>query len=354
MASARSSALLGQALYTEAYGGNLAPLEALVRVGYEEAAQAGDLQSQMMMLTSLGDIHLWRGQYASGIEEYSRFREWAFSEAMAGQVIGAQFFLGMLHGNLGQFAMARVVLEEGQRLAESSSERFWMVRIPNTIAWLNYEAFDFAGALELNRAAKEQVHPTGLLEPEANTVINLGLCAMELGELDLARTSFEEAQSLFERDDWMRWRYHQRLQLAWSELHGRLGDIGTAIRHANRCLELTENTSRGKHRVLAYRRLGLLSLQAGRREDARLYLESASEELARTDSVLAAWRIHDAWSQFWQAEGDSAAVADHSRKALRILNTIASNSPDDLQHSILTSETVARLRKIAEGHAQPE
>ena len=261
MASARVSAVLGQAQLAEMYGGNLVLLEALVRRGYEEAVQLGDLATQMLMLTSLGDVHTFNGQYIAGVQEYSRFREWAFAEANAGLALGSQFFLGLLHGNLGQLALARLVLEEGRRLAETGNEHFWLVRFPNTIAWLHYEAFDFARALELNQEGIGLVHPTGMLEPESNTVINLGLCALELGEFDLARRSFEEAGELFSRDDWFRWRYNQRLQLGWSDLHGRLGDIDAAIRYAQECLKLTESTSRGKHRILAFRQLGLLSLR---------------------------------------------------------------------------------------------
>ena len=99
---------------------------------------------------------------------------------------------------------------------------------------------------------RDVARSTGFLEPEANSEINIGLAALELGDPGLARDSFNRAEDIFARDDWYRWRYRQRLELGWAGYYASRSDWDRARDHAEKAAELAINSSRGKHLALAY------------------------------------------------------------------------------------------------------
>jgi hypothetical protein len=343
---ATATAWLGQGALCQAYGGNLAEAETTLRLSLEEARRADVAGAELQALSTLVSLRCFQASYRDALEMHAAVRRLAVACGDGGALLETLFFAGMARANSGNLADAQITLEEAQRLVQANGDRFWLPRILNTMAWLHFEAFDYAHAQELNRVARELAHSTQLLEPEANSAINLGQCALQLGEMDLARDCLADADNIFDRDDFLRWRYRQRLELAWSQYHLLLGNLDAASKHAHECVALAERTSRGKHMVLAYRQLAVIALRAGRTANAKGFLEAAVLELARTDATLAEWRVHDAWSDYWQAVGEPEKARGHADKALNTLTAIAESAPEEMRLSILSSRTITRLKDL--------
>jgi tetratricopeptide (TPR) repeat protein len=67
-------------------------------------------------------------------------------------------------------------------------------------------------ALQLDRDGVRIAREMGDDEAEANSHVNLGRDYWELGEPARAHEHLNEAERIFDRDDWDRWRYKLRLE----------------------------------------------------------------------------------------------------------------------------------------------
>ena len=82
-------------------------------------------------------------------------------------------------------------LREGMQLSEMNHERYWLPRLPNTLAWLHSEMFDIEEALRLNLEGSIIAREMHFPEGDVNSQINLALNYLSLGEPDQgARASF--------------------------------------------------------------------------------------------------------------------------------------------------------------------
>jgi tetratricopeptide (TPR) repeat protein len=308
-----------------------------------EAEHLGDAALLCMPLSEQAGLFCWQGRYREAVETMARARELALQAGDSQYVISSYFFDGMSHANLGNLSDALVSLEEGLRISSANNEQFWRVRFPNTLGWLHQEAFDFSRAAELNRESIESCVSLEMWEPAANSYVNLGTVALALGDPEGAKHALEEAEAIVSRDDWLRWRYQQRLQLGWAEYYLDRGDCAKAHEYAERCVSVASQSSGGKHLVLAYRQLGSIALALESFDEAESWLGTASAELERTDALLAAWRLHVTWAELGRKTGTKARARSHEQKAAEILQLMASQAPDDLRRSILQSETLIRL-----------
>jgi tetratricopeptide (TPR) repeat protein len=221
--------------------------------------------------------------------------------------------------------------------------------MPNCLGWLYLEAFDYENAISLTVESRDLARRIGLLEPEANAEINLGIASLEIGNLDAAADSFRRTEDIFARDNWMRWRYQQRLELGWSEYHRRRGDLDAARQHATKCVELAQGTSGGKHLVLARAQLAKIALDRGEIEQAEPMLRAADDELQDITGALAAWRVHDTWGRFHRDAGQEEMALKHERQALEVLSAMAGAAPREMRESLRRSEVFQRLERSVRG-----
>ena len=282
-----------------------------------------------------------QGNYSQTVDAYAELRD-AMIEARDGMLLlNGLLFGGMTHGNLGQFADALSAFEEGLRLAEQNGERFWIGRYPNSIAWLYFESFDFARAIDLGLMALEKAKESGCSEPVAHSEINLGLALMEAGDLERCREELQRADQL---EGLLEWRWRQRLEAAWSEYWLQAGDETRAKHHAENCRKRAVDTSGGKYLVLSLRQLARIALKEGNPEEARSILGAASDALRDENARLIAWRLHHTWAEYHRAIGDKEAAERSMNAVDGILLEIERAAPDDMASSIRNYRGTLRSR----------
>jgi hypothetical protein len=88
-------------------------------------------------------------------------------------IVGAHFFQGMALGNEGRLGDALESLAEARRLAELNQEKYWLPRLPNTVAWLYRELGDPEKSHLLNLENVELAQEFKMQEGEANAHVNL-------------------------------------------------------------------------------------------------------------------------------------------------------------------------------------
>jgi tetratricopeptide (TPR) repeat protein len=255
------------------------------------------------------------------------------------------FNTGLSQANHGDLDDAIRTLEHGRRLSEKNNDLFWLGRYPNCVAWVYHEAFDFPVALEKNTEAAVIARQTGFLEGAANSIINVGLARTDLGDLERAREAFLETEEVFKQDDWFKWRYRLRLEMGWSELHLRLGDLAQARAHADACRAQAQKSGARKHLALALRQLARVALKEDRVADAEKHLTAAVEQTRDLQAPLAAWRIYASLGELYQATHRAEQARTSYGTALQLLKFLAERAPDALGRSILESEQVRRLEQ---------
>jgi tetratricopeptide (TPR) repeat protein len=253
------------------------------------------------------------------------------------------FFQGLALANSGHLADGLQTIERGFDLAEKNYDLFWLGRFPNCRGWIHAEAFDHETALELNREAVVISRETGFLEPEANSRINLGIAATQLGEFDLARQSFLDADDLFQRDEWFKWRYRLRLLCAWADLLLKQGDCNGAREKASLGLEAAEQAGVRKYCAQSSLLLGRIALTEDKIADAERYLTAAVDHTKDLQAPVMAWKTYAALGDLHRATHRDDEARDNYGAARQLLLLMAEQSPEPLSKSILASEEARAL-----------
>jgi len=227
-------------------GGTPVPLHVIEGVGYGAA------------------LHGWRLEYEDALPPC----EWALAKA---RERGSNFHIvclllirGLGLGNFGRLSDSLADLREGMRLSEINHERYWLPRLPNTLAWLHSEMFDVEEALRLNREGSVIAREMNFPEGDVNSQINLALNYLCLNEPNSAREHLAAAETLLAQDEWFRWVYTIRFQAAYAEYWLMKGDPAEAARYATASLNLAGVTRRRKHIAWASKLLGDLAAMEGR------------------------------------------------------------------------------------------
>ena len=126
-------------------------------------------------------LHGWRLEYQEALPPC----EWALAKARERgsnfHIVCLLFIRGLGLGNFGRLSDALADLREGMQLSEINHERYWLPRLPNTLAWLHSEMFDVEEALRLNREGSLIAREMHFPEGDANSQINLALNYLSLG-----------------------------------------------------------------------------------------------------------------------------------------------------------------------------
>jgi tetratricopeptide (TPR) repeat protein len=188
-------------------------------------------------------------------------------------------------------------------------------------------------ALQLDRDGVRIAREMGDDEAEANSHVNLGRDYLELGEPARGHEHLNEAERIFDRDDWYRWRYKLRLENERARYWIARGDLKHAAAHATAALESGKKTLSRKHWVWAHKLLGDIALLEDRAPDARHEYERALSILQGHACPIIEWRIVLA-----AADAARRLHADSSAGDLRA-------RARSLVHSLEESVTEAPLRE---------
>jgi tetratricopeptide (TPR) repeat protein len=203
---------------------------------------------------------------------------------------------------------------------------------------------DFDGALKHDQHGLEVGREHHVLEAEANSLINLGLDYDHTGHSENTLLSFSEAESIFERDAWFRWRYNIRLQSGTCEHWLAKGDTEKARQFALRALETATSHEAHKYIAVAHKLLGQLAVAEGDVAEADSQFADALEELRAFPAPLVAWKTYAEIGRIKSQVGDSLAAREAFAEATKILNSIAANiDEEELRATFLNSPAVRQV-----------
>jgi tetratricopeptide (TPR) repeat protein len=157
----------------------------------------GTTRSRALAWTS--QFWFFQSDYERVLAQHKRLEAVAIERHDGFSLLICYLFGGLTHVNYGHLAEGVRTLEHGRKTAENNNDLFWLGRFPNCLAWTYHEAFDFPGALA--RKAAEIARQTGFLEGEANSLLNVGLAHVQLGDYDSARQQFEVVEKISKVDE---------------------------------------------------------------------------------------------------------------------------------------------------------
>jgi tetratricopeptide (TPR) repeat protein len=343
-ASAQGHLLLG--LQRSCYG-RLSEADPHLDLAEKHAREAKLGQVLARTLAWRSQLWYYRGDYERVLANFKPIEALGLQTHDAFTIMVSHFHTGLSQANAGNLAEALRVLENGRRLSERNNDLFWLGRYPNCVAWLRHEAFEYEAALQQNAEAAVIARQTGFLEGEANSIINVGLARLELGDLAGAREAFEKTEEVFKQDDWFKWRYRMRLEMGWSELALRKGDPAEARRHAESVHRLATGSQARKHLALALRQLGRIAILEERMSDAERDLLAAAKAVGDLQAPLAAWRVYAGLGALYDATGRRDRARTSYGTARQLLTMLAERAPLTLGPSILASEAFRDLDRRA-------
>ena len=236
-------------------------------------------------------LHGWRLEYEDALPAC----EWALARARergsSFHIVCLLFIRGLGLGNFGRLSDSLADLREGMRLSEMNHERYWLPRLPNTLAWLHSEMFDIEEALRLNDEGSIIAREMNFPEGDVNSRINLALNYLGLGEPDRAHEHLSAAGTLLAEDEWFRWVYTIRFQAARAEYWLVKGNPAKAATCAMASLDLARATRRRKHIAWAHKLLGDVAAMEDRPRDAVAHYEAGLSALQRHPCPSVQWKI---------------------------------------------------------------
>ena len=251
------------------------------------------------------------------------------------------FVRGMALFNQGNLSGGIRDLWEGMHLAEKNRERFWLSRYPNTVGWIYRELQDFETALRLDTEGAQAARENGYAKPEANSLANIALDYMDMGDLTRALDHLDRASQLFEQDVWFRWRYNTRTKAVLARYWLMRGDIPKARESALECLALAEPRKSRKYIAWSHKLLGDIAMAEERLPEAHAAYGSALELLGRYRCPLIEWRVLQALAGTADAVHDSNLAAECRARCRQVIHSLADSLTDEsLKRQFLDSQAI--------------
>ena len=300
-----------------------------------------------VLLTGLawrGILHFFQTEYDAAAEILLEARGLAEELRDVFLLLEGYFVLGMVRGNQGRLSEALATFHEGLEIAGRYGDHFWSTRIPNCIGWIYRELQDLERAVEYDRQGLEVGRRRGVLEAQANSLINLGIDHGRAGRGAKTAVAFREVEKIFRRDAWFRWRYQIRLQAGTAEHHLTLGELAQTGEHARRLLETASHYRARKYVAVAHKLLADVAMARGDRRTASAELEVALDCLRTHPVPIVAWKIHAAVGRLRALEGDEAGAREAFSNAAALVDEIAENVIEqDLRDIFLSSALVKEV-----------
>ncbi|MGH9902167.1 MAG: hypothetical protein ACRD68_10210, partial [Pyrinomonadaceae bacterium] len=312
---------------------------ALKHLGYGELAEARpmldeiircarSLNHKRVLLAGLawrGILHFFQTEYAAAEEMIIEARGLAAELRDSFLLLEGYFVLGMVYGNQGRMSEALATFREGIETAARYGDEFWAPRIPNCIGWLYRELQDFERALEYDQRGLDTGRRHGVLEAQANSLINLGTVYSHRGEGEKTAAAFREAEGIFGRDAWFKWRYNIRLQAGACEHRLKRGDLARAEEHARGLLEIATRYEARKYVAVAHELLARIAVARGDRAAAQAELDAALAHLETHPVPVVSWKVHAALGRLRASAGEPTGAREGFARAVEVVNTIAAN-----------------------------
>src|SRR5947208_2063406 len=260
----------------------------------DEAIQiARSIDHQPVLVSGLGWrglLHFFQTEYETAEKVLVEANRLAAAMRDGFLVLLSPFVLGLTRGNLGRISEALATLNEGINMAQRNGDRFWYPRLPNCIGWIHRELQDFNHALQYDQQGLQVGREHHVLEAEANSLINLGIDYDHTGQSNETLSTFREAESIFERDAWFRWRYNIRLQAGTCEHWLTRRDLDQANEYAGKLLDIATHYQARKYIAVAHKLIAEIAIARGDSSTAEKELHAALDLLGQHTAPLVAWK----------------------------------------------------------------
>jgi DNA-binding winged helix-turn-helix (wHTH) protein/tetratricopeptide (TPR) repeat protein len=317
---------------------------------YEEAIPAArsirHIPALLQGLTYRGVAHFFQSEYEQAVTAEREALDLASKSGNAFYVALTHTYLGFSLANQGRISEAISSLKEAIDLGKRNENRIVLARAPNGVGWIHREVGSLKTAIEFDEAGVETARRAGACEAEANALINLVYDYTFVGDPAKALAAMHRVDSLFDREIWNRWRFHDiRLQAAGAEYCVGTRELERAEEYALRLLSSAERYGVPKYVAVARRLLGETAARSGDLHTAEEQLTLSANLFAKKAVPLGAWRTHAALGRLYLRFGDRPAAAREAfRLAAGLIQTIRANITEpDLEACFLRSEEVRQV-----------
>jgi tetratricopeptide (TPR) repeat protein len=292
--------------------------------------QKGGLHPQALDgVIQSGALHVWRQEYDDANRILRFAKDKACEVGLGLAIVNAHFFYSISLGNQGQLGEAMESLTEGRRLAELNQEKYWLSRLPNTMAWLHRELGDLEKSHLLNLENVQLAREFGMAEAEANAHVNLAVDYMDLGEPVRGYESLQKAESIFDEDLWYRWRYDIRLKAAFARYWILQGDLDAARGYAEASEEAARAHGDRKYRAWARKTLAEIALLLDDVDTSRACFDEAIGILTAHPCPTIGWKILSSRAELAAQLGDAKAADEFRGRARATIRSLADSVTDD-------------------------
>jgi predicted ATPase/DNA-binding winged helix-turn-helix (wHTH) protein len=302
-----------------------------------------DRRTLLGVLDTLALLRFFQSEYATAEKLYREAITLASEFSDAFKTLKSHYFLTLTLANLGRISEALEVLNRATEMARRNGNSYWATRVPNCLGWIHRELQDHEGALAHDRNGAETARSAGVVEAEANSVINLTIDHFHAGDRQKTDSSIRAAESILAKDEWMRWRFEMRLQAARAEQ--------TLSRTESLALldKATHHRAR-KYMADAHRLLARIAMAEGDFAAAEADLNAAIQILQEFPAPLAAWKTHLEMGRLQAQLGRRDAAKAAFAEAASIVRYIAGNVADERLRQIFLSSAMVREALAEERH----
>jgi tetratricopeptide (TPR) repeat protein len=324
-------------------------VEEAARLYEESIAAARNLRHLPALLQSLtyrGVVHFFRSEYDQAVAAEMEAAALA-SESRNGFYLAlSRTYLGYSLANQGRISDALNALTDALSLARRNENRIVLARAPNGIGWIYREIGVLQTAIEYDEACVETASAAGAAEAEANALINLVYDYSMAGEHARIPRIMDRLDSLYDREQWNRWRFYEvRQQASSAEYWLAMANLDRAEGHARTLLANAQRYGVPKYVSIAYRILGeIAELQSDPNKAEEQFIHSINS-LASHQAPLVEWRNHAAMGRLLQRLGGRPAAAQEAfRRAAELVHRIAGSMADSgLESAFLGTSDVRQV-----------
>ena len=266
-------------------------------------------------------------------------------------LLQSRFFLGLNLGNQGRISEALATLHDAMEMARRDGDHIILARVPNSIGWLYRELGDLDQAIQYDQEGAEIARMHHISEAEANSLINLGHDHTQRGDGENALAALEDAERIFERDQWNHWRFHDiRFHAAAAEHRLSEGDLEGASEHAGKLLENATRHQVPKYAAVAHKLLAEIAAARGNLSESEAELKAALDQLATYPAPLLAWKLYAALGHLHRQLGNDKCALEAFIQAAAIIREIAVEVGDERLCAVfLNSKAVREVLERAGG-----
>jgi tetratricopeptide (TPR) repeat protein len=289
-------------------------------------------------------LHTWRQEYDEAHRIYAVAIDKGRELGSGFAIVGAYFFRSIALGNQGRLGDALKSLTEASRMADLNQEKYWLPRLPNTIAWIHRELGNSEESHRLNLENVGLAQEFGMPEGEANAHVNLAGEYLNHGEPARALEHLQKAEEIFEQDIWFRWRYNIRLKSEYARYWIARGDLVSAQTSAEASRKAAEVHGDRKYAAWSRALLAEIALLEDDIDTARAFLDEAIGILAKHPCPIISWKIFVRRAELASRIGEEAAADEYRGRARETVRSLAASVPEgDLRTIFLNSRPVRQL-----------